>query len=201
MIARAAILSLVILGGGVYSRNAGTLDRPVPHAALAQLPCDIDAWRCAGDVPLDRESLSVLRVDDYVNRSYVNSARGSAALFVGYYASQRQGDTIHSPQNCLPGSGWQPVSSSRVTLRTADGDLRANELIVEKNLDRQAVVYWYQGRGRTIASDYANKFWLVADAIRLHRSDGGLVRIVAPSMPEAEAFARAIRPYLGSYLP
>jgi EpsI family protein len=201
VIARAAILSALILAGGAYSRNAGALDRRIPHVPLAQLPCEIDAWRCGRDVPLDSESLSVLRVDDYVNRSYVDRAGASAALFVGYYESQRQGDTIHSPQNCLPGSGWQPVSSSRVTLRDRDGELPANELIVEKNLDRQVVLYWYQGRGRAIASDYANKFWLVADAIRLHRSDGALVRIVAPDAAAAEAFARVIRPRLGAYLP
>jgi EpsI family protein len=201
VIARAVVLSLVILAGGAYSHDAGTLDRPVPHTPLTKLPCEMEGWRCAGDVPLDGESLSVLRVDDYVNRSYVKDGRRAAALFIGYYASQRQGDTIHSPQNCLPGSGWHPLSASRVTLRLTDGELRANEIVIEKNLDRQAVLYWYQGRGRTIASDYANKFWLVVDAIRLHRSDGSLVRVVAPSMAEAEAFARTVRPYLGSYLP
>jgi EpsI family protein len=72
---------------------------------------------------------------------------------------------------------------------------------VQNGLDRQVVVYWYQGRGRRIAGDYVNKAWLVIDAMRLHRSDGGLVRIVAPSADVAERFARAVAPRLSAYLP
>jgi EpsI family protein len=165
------------------------------------MPCAIDGWRCAGDTPLDRESLDVLRVDDYLNRGYIDPDGRSAALFVGYYASQRQGDTIHSPLNCLPGSGWEPISSRAVDFGEHARRLPANEVVVQKGLDRQVVVYWYQGRGRRIAGDYLNKFWLVVDAMRLNRSDGGLVRVVAPTQDAAEGFARAVAPRIKAFLP
>jgi EpsI family protein len=201
MAARAAILAVVIFAGGLYARDGGSRDVPAPHAVLAGLPCPIEAWRCVGDTPLDRESLDILRVDDYLNRTYLDPKGSPAALFIGYYASQRQGDTIHSPLNCLPGSGWQPIGSSFVDLGQNGVHLPANEVVIQKALDRAVVVYWYQGRGRRTAGDYANKAWLVLDAIRLHRSDGGLVRIVSPSAAAAEQFARALAPRLTPYLP
>lgn len=201
MVTRAAIVAILIVSGGLYARGAGSRDVPVPHAPLAGMPCGIDGWRCAGDTPLDRESLEILRVDDYINRSYVDPKGQPASLFVGYYASQRQGDTIHSPLNCLPGSGWEPISSSSVDLGRDGLHLPANEVVVQKALDREVVVYWYQGRGRRIAGDYMNKVWLVIDAMRLHRSDGGLVRVVAPTSRLAEGFARAVTPQLSNYLP
>lgn len=201
MVARAAIIAVLICAGGVYARSAGSREIRVPRAPLSDVPCAIDAWRCAGDTPLDRESLDVLRVDDYLNRSYLDAAGRSAGLFVGYYASQRQGDTIHSPLNCLPGSGWEPISSRAVDLGRNGARLPAHEVVVQKGLDRQVVVYWYQGRGRRIAGDYLNKFWLVVDAMRLHRSDGGLVRVVAPTADAAEGFARALALRINPFLP
>lgn len=201
MVARAAILATLITVGGVYARTAGTHDVSVHRASLSQMPCVVDAWQCSGDTPLDRESLEVLRVDDYLNRSYVDRDGRRAALFVGYYASQRQGDTIHSPLNCLPGSGWEPLRSASVDLSRDGVPLPAKEMLVQKGLDRQVVVYWYQGRGRRIADDYMNKLWLVVDAMRLGRSDGGIVRVVAPGADAAERFARAIAPRLSAYLP
>jgi len=200
VIVRAALLASLILAGGVYARGAGSREITVPPPKLSELPCRVDAWRCTADVPLDRESLAVLRVDEYLNRVYVGP-NGNASVLIGYYASQRQGDTIHSPQNCLPGSGWQPLTTTVVDLGRDGDHLPANEMIVQKSLDRQVVVYWYQGRGRRIANDYANKFWLVFDAIRLHRSNGAIVRVVAPTAPLAERFARALSPSVTSLLP
>jgi len=130
------------------------------------------------------------------------------ALYVGYYASQRQGDTIHSPQNCLPGAGWRPVSAERTTVDFGGRTVPVNRFIIQKGLDRQAVFYWYQGRSRVVASEFANKAWLMLDAARLRRTDGGLVRAITPvsSTPDAAfatltTFSTALFPYLSSRLP
>jgi EpsI family protein len=159
-------------------------------------------------LPLDPASLRVLGVDDYANRRYVSSAGRLVGLYIGYYASQRQGDTIHSPQNCLPGAGWQPVESSSETLSSAGAPVTVNRYVVQKGLDRQVVLYWYEGRGRIVANEYLNKFWLIADAARLHRTNGALVRIMAPvAVEQASAgrtavdFAQALLPVLPAYLP
>jgi EpsI family protein len=211
MIVRAAAVAAVVLAGGAYAAVAQGPDRPVARIALAGLPCEVDRWRCAGDTPFDRKTLDVLGVDDYLNRTYTSGAQ-AIGLYIGYYASQRQGESIHSPQNCLPGSGWQPIAASRTTIDVAGTPLPVNRYVVQKGLDRQVVVYWYQGRGRVVANEYANKLWLMLDQATLHRSSGALVRIVAPvpgaddgalasASASADQFARAFYPRLSPHLP
>jgi EpsI family protein len=219
MIARAVALSAVILAGGAVARVAQTPERPIARTPLAAVPCTVDRWSCDGNTPLDRNTLAVLHVDDYLNRTYKvlpaggsHSADSSVGLYIAYYGSQRQGESIHSPQNCLPGSGWQPVSSERSTLDVGGTSLPINRYVVQKGLDRQVVLYWYQGRGRVVANEYLNKFWLMVDQARLGRSNAALVRIVAPAAgsddkalqmasASADRFARAIYPRLSPHLP
>jgi EpsI family protein len=205
------MLSGLILAAGVYSGRAGRAEALAPRAPLVELPRAIGPWTGSIDVPLEQEVRDVLGVDDYINRTYVTAAGQPVNLYIGYYASQRQGDTIHSPQNCLPGAGWQPVEGGRVPLDVNGRQLTVNRYVIQKGLDRQVVLYWYQGRGRVIANEYANKFWLMLDAARLNRSDGALVRIVAPVLRSANGpkaadaaaadFTRAIFSRLPTYLP
>ena len=212
MIARAVVLAGVILAAGWYSNRAAGAEAAAPRTALVELPRALGSWTASRDVPLDQEVRDVLGVDDYVNRTYVTEAGQPVSLYIGYYASQRQGDTIHSPQNCLPGAGWQPVEGGRVPLDVNGRRLTVNRYIIQKGLDRQVVLYWYQGRGRVVANEYANKLWLMLDAARLNRSDGALVRVVAPVLRSANGsiaaadgaaadFTRAIFPRLSTYLP
>jgi EpsI family protein len=211
MIVRALTLSAVILAGGAVARLAHAPDRPIARTPLSALPCAVDRWNCDGDTPLDRRALAVLGVDDYLNRTYQGEGQ-SVGLYIAYYGSQRQGESIHSPQNCLPGSGWQPVSSMRTTIDAAGTSLPINRYVVQKGLERQVVLYWYQGRGRVVANEYLNKFWLMIDQARLGRSNAALVRIVVPAAgaddkalqaasASADEFARALYPRLSAYLP
>jgi EpsI family protein len=191
----------------VYTAHAD-IDRPAPRVSLANLPLQIGDWHGRDDRPLSPEMVEAAGVDEYINRLYVTPSRRAVSLYVGYYASQRQGDTIHSPQNCLPGAGWQPVVSTRRAFSTPDAAVEVNDVLIQKGLDRAEVLYWYQGRGRTIASEYANKLWLMLDAARLHRTDGALVRIIAPvasdpagARADAVAFAAALIPHLTREVP
>jgi len=136
-------------------------------------------------------------------------------LYVGYYATQRQGASIHSPLNCLPGAGWVPTQKSyeSVIVPTDKGGSRTvqlNRIVIEKGLDRQLVLYWYQSHGRVVASEYWGKMYSVLDAIRINRTDAALVRIVVPvdskvGVEEADQrateFTRALFPLLGNFLP
>lgn len=201
MMRRALVLIVLIACAGAVALRGAGRERPVSRHSLATFPRIVDEWRSAGDVPLEEDVLGALGVDDYVSRTYVNAQGHPANLYIGYYASQRQGDTIHSPQNCLPGAGWQPVESGRTTLEVAGTVLPVNRYVIEKGLDRQVVFYWYQGRGRVVASEYANKLWLMLDAARLGRTNGSLVRVISPDAQAAAGFARAVYPRLSEYLP
>jgi EpsI family protein len=68
-----------------------------------------------------------------------------------------------------------------------------NQYVIQRDQNKQLVFYWYQGRGRVIASEYAGKFWMVADAIRRNRTDGALVRVITPMNDgEEKAFIRLV---------
>jgi EpsI family protein len=209
MIGRAAIALAILLGASVVSsRTIRADEESVPREPLATLPFVIAGWEGRPAPPLADDVVAQLGVDDYINRAYVKSGASPVGLYIGYYASQRQGDTIHSPQNCLPGAGWHPVSSGIRELRADDQTVRVNEYVIEKGMSRQVVLYWYQGRGRVIANEYANKGLLMLDAATRHRTNGGLVRVIAPvsasaeeTAGEAAAFAAALFPSLHKYLP
>jgi EpsI family protein len=201
MIARAIVLSVLIACAGVVGLRGAGSEQSVARSSFATFPRTLGSWTAAGDVPLDDESLRVLGVDDYVSRTYLNASGEPANLYIGYYASQRQGDTIHSPQNCLPGAGWQPVESARTSLAVGGATLPVNRYVIEKGPERQVVLYWFQGRGRVVANEYANKLWLMVDAARLRRTNGSLVRIIAPREGDAVEFARMVYPRLSEYLP
>lgn len=172
---------------------------------LSSLPHDIGPWH-GQDVQIDSNVLQALAVDDYLNRTYKRDGAEPVQLYVGYYASQRTDESIHSPQNCLPGSGWQPLSSDHIVVRVPDGrSLVINRYLVQKGLDRQVVFYWYQSHGRVVASEYTAKVDLVLDAIHLHRTDSALVRIntvlTADGQDRARKFVTDIWAELNQRLP
>jgi EpsI family protein len=183
-----------------------------PHLPLSGFPRSFEAWT-SKDVPIDQETLDILGPGDFLLRVYEDRAAQDLPvdLFIAYFPSQRAGDTIHSPKNCLPGAGWQPVDSSRVTLSLSGRpSFPANRYLIARGDERELVFYWYQAHDRAVASEYWAKFYLIADAIRMNRSDGSLVRLAARLSPrelpgDAEnrllALAEHVVPLLNSYVP
>jgi EpsI family protein len=208
MLRRAALIFVLLFASGVLARAARTSEAHVPRSNLAELPTVIDAWHGADVEPFSDDIVAALGVDDYINRRYIRASAIPTAVYIGYYDSQRQGDTIHSPQNCLPGAGWRPVESGLQTIQTGAGAVHVNRYVITKGLSRQVVLYWYQGRGRVVANEYVNKAWLMLDAARLRRTNGGLVRLITPvvstteaATAEASGLAGALLPHLSRYLP
>ena len=208
MARRALVVVVLLIAAGVYGSRAGSAEAVVPREPLAALPFQLGDWQGYDAAPFAGDLLAELGVDDYLNRQYVQQGSGPVGVYVGYYASQRQGDTIHSPQNCLPGAGWRPVESGVANVPVGDHAIRVNQYVIQRGLDRQVVLYWYQGRGRVIANEYHNKAYLMFDSVRLHRSNGGLVRLIAPIVTTADAakatassFARLMFPHLAKHLP
>src|SRR4051812_32393817 len=208
MVRRATVVVALLVAVRFYSAHVVSAEAVVPREPLASLPLTLGDWRGQEAPPLADDVLTQLGVDDYVNREYVKAATIPVGLYVGYYASQRQGDTIHSPQNCLPGAGWRPVETGLADLPTNGRTVRVNQFVIQKGLDRQVVLYWYQGRGRVVANEYQNKALLMLDAARLHRTNGGLVRMIAPIATTVEEskqalanFAVVLFPHLDRHLP
>ncbi|MGH9579781.1 MAG: exosortase C-terminal domain/associated protein EpsI, partial [Terriglobales bacterium] len=201
----------LLVATGLFLGARGAMEQLPPRQELSLLPEQIARWT-GRDLTIQPEVRKVLGAGDFLSRIYSRSPEEPyIELFVAYFPSQRSGSTIHSPQNCLPGAGWTPVEAGRIRLALGDGNaIPANRYVIARGLDRQLVLYWYQSHSRVVASEYWAKFYLVADAIRLRRSDGALVRIITPlasgedSMKgelRATEFARALRPVLEAHIP
>ena len=148
------------------------------------------------DLSLSAAERHVAGVTGYLLRSYVASAgdRGptSFSLYVGYYDRQSQGHTIHSPKNCLPGAGWEPLTSQTVLIPAPGGPVTVNRYLLHNGSQQALVLYWYQGRGRITANEYVVKWHLLRDSALRRRSDEALVRLVFPvAVSEDQTFARA----------
>lgn len=218
MTLRLMVIAALLMGTAGYLGASSRPEEVHAREPLAALPTTLGAWVGSAAPDLDNDVLEVLGVDDYITRVYTEQDASSGVpsipvgVYVGYYTSQRQGDTIHSPMNCLPGAGWQPVDARRLALPIGLDDRgQVNRVVIQKGELRQVVLYWYQGRGRVVANEYWSKAYLVWDAATRHRSDGALVRVISPiglNEPDdlaaerrAVAFTTELYPQLARFVP
>jgi EpsI family protein len=190
-----------------------------PRNSLSSLPSQIGGWTGTDDV-IDQQTLDILGPGEFLMRDYEKAGPAESTqsppqpwinLYIAYFPSQKAGDTIHSPNHCLPGAGWVPTSREIVAISRADGSsFPANRYVVGKGTDRELVLYWFQAHGRAVASEYWAKYYLVSDSVRMNRSDGSLIRLITPMLEnESAASAQArvmqlgsqIIPLLDSYIP
>jgi EpsI family protein len=158
---------------------------------LSEFPRTIGPWQVVQEGVIDAEEQAVLRADDTMIRSYGDPSTGREAnIYIAAFRSQRNGKAPHSPKNCLPGNGWTPLEAAAETIDTgAPGTIPVNRYVVQHGESRSLVLYWYQSRDRAVASEYTAKFWVVADAIRLNRTDTALIRIIVPILNRDSATA------------
>src|SRR5262245_15588194 len=112
---RSLILSVCLVAATIALERTSRAEEVPVRKPLSLLPMDLNSWHGTSAGDFTPEIVGILGVDEYVNRVYTRSAE-SVGLYVGFYRSQRQGDSIHSPLNCLPGAGWEPVSIGRLAI-------------------------------------------------------------------------------------
>lgn len=198
----------------------GDVDRVPVSAPLSEIPDRFGSW-VGQDIPISAETLSILGKGDFLNRVYTKGGSNALTqretavppiqLFIAYFPTQRTGQAIHSPQNCLPGSGWTFLSSGVTSFTDETGKAyRVGDYIISDGRYKQEVLYWYQTHGRSIASDYAAKAHMLADSIRLGRTDAALVRVITAIPPDGDmaqahdrllTFTKHLTPLLPAYVP
>jgi EpsI family protein len=149
---------------------------------LSEFPEQLARWKQTSARTLGSGQERELGADDYLSRTYTDDRGAIAYLFIAYYGSQRQRQTFHSPQNCIPGAGWT-MSNHRVHRfdRDQEGRERAiNEYLIEKEDERMLAFYWYHGRGRVVANEYWARLAAIEDSLLLGRTDGALIRLIIP---------------------
>jgi EpsI family protein len=219
MFVRALILSACLATTSGYLSWAGRAETSPSRLMFSEFPSHLGEWSARPAPEFSKEVLATLALDDHLNQFYTAGER-FGHVYVGYYGSQREGASIHSPLNCMPGAGWLPIANSRLDIevpRSADRNapprsITVNRYIVQKGLDKQLVLYWYQSHDRVISSEYWSKAYLILDSMRLNRTDAALVRITVPfrdsdSVPDTAAegtaveIVKAMFPFLDGFVP
>jgi exosortase D (VPLPA-CTERM-specific) len=176
------------------------------RSRFVTFPATIGEWHGHASL-LEPQVEFGLALEDYILSDYSKPDGKVVNLYVAYYASQRTGESPHSPLVCIPGTGWSITKLERTSY---GAEQPLNRATIERNGSKQLVYYWYEERGRRIASEYWSKWYLLSDAITKNRSDGALVRLITtvlPSEVERDAdrrlqlFMHDLLPSLSGYLP
>jgi EpsI family protein len=208
---RFVLATLLIAAAAIFLQAHSRSEVFPPRLALKQFPAQLGGWT-GTDVAIDKDTLDILKPSDYLLRVYRNPQETAYIdLFIPYFRSQHAGEAPHSPQHCLPGSGWTPVENQRITLTLRSHDpFPANRYLIRKGDSRQLVLYWFWAHDRGVASEYWAKYYLIADSIKMNRSDAALVRVTTPMYPGETAdtaqqrvlpFIDYLLPMLDSYIP
>jgi EpsI family protein len=201
MTGRALIVCAMLLASSWIVRAVG---HGVPVALsqpFSRFPDRLDTWQ-GENLRFNAKIEGKLGVTDYVSKIYRSGPR-TAHLYVGFYASQKHGEMVHSPKNCLPGNGWYIARRDITTVDIAPyPSFHANSYIVENGIERQLVVYWYQqSGGRVVINEYLGRVYLVLDALTRQRSDAALIRVSVPFDGEPSAAAETARTFLQAAYP
>ena len=185
---------------------------PPSRETFMDFPMQFSQWQGTA-FPLEKQYIDTLRFDDYVLADYRVDQGQTVNFYAAYYRSQKKGQSAHSPQSCLPGGGWEITSLSSVempSLPTNVQPFHINRVLIQKNDQKQIVLYWFKQRDRILTDEYLVKFYLFWDAISRGRTDGALVRIaslVGPGESELTVdrrladFAGLVEPELRRYVP
>ena len=209
--ARVILLSVILIGASVFvhSLHKGT---SVPiRQSLDTFPRQIGEWTLISRRSLSEQIENKLGVDDYLDWEYVSPAGHVASLYISYFSSM-ENKGFHSPRNCMPGAGWDVASLHPLVLEAHHSkktEIEINEMILQKGIERQVVLYWYQCRGRFVRSEYMEKIYQVLDSIVKRRTDGAFIRIMGPvsgintdrTTTYLTGFTEQVIPILNEYLP
>ena len=193
----AVLISLaLLLLGGVFGNYLRFVEQPPERAPrFEQIPL------VAGDYTgteewFDPESYEVLKADTTTLRLYRGPDGEAYWLFVAYFASQKYGAQMHSPKHCLPGGGWNIEQMESFALSMPDGGTRQiKRLLIAQETQRHLMFYWFETRGGDLTNEFAVKWDLVKNALRLRPTDAAFVRLTVPVVGDdlEKASDRAVR--------
>lgn len=199
-----------------FAALSGTIEErqetaPTP-ASLMNFSMHLGNWQ-GSPLAMESQYIAKLRVDDYLMADYSSTDGNLVNIYIAYYRSQKKGQSAHSPQSCIPGGGWEIISHRTLDLPLLDGhglSYPVNRILIQKDSQKQLVLYWFKQRERLLSNEYLVKMYLFWDALTKSRSDGALIRLVAAiATGETEVaveqrlvnFARQIQPELSRYVP
>jgi EpsI family protein len=207
---RVVVSAALLLGALLATHFRSPSEAVQMRKPFEVFPATVGEWKGREESILAPDILDVLKVSDYLMRRYDDSGGRSLWLYVGYWQSQRKGGDIHSPRNCLPGGGWEPIEASRLSIPIGGlaAPISVNRYLIQKDNQMQVIIYWFQSQGNVVADEFSAKIELVRGAILRNRTDGALVRLSSPVQGGVDQttsrliqYVQVLYPVLREYLP
>lgn len=201
------IVYALLIAAALFVYQHSDLAVPV-NQPLTEIPLQQGVWKMASQTRFDEQVLQVLKPTDYLARSYVDGAGNRISFYLGYHGGGAESGPIHSPKHCLPGSGWQVVSTVPGEMAVAGENIKLVRAVYQNGYNRELFLYWFQVKGKTLANEYALKAAEVLNSIVYNRRDSAFVRISLPftgdqdkAIALAEQFVRDFYPHIAEVLP
>lgn len=183
-------------------------DQTQINLPFSQFPRQVKSWRMTQQLEFSDQTLEVLKATDYLSRQYVDGNGKPVHLYIGYHSGGKNSGSIHSPKNCLPGSGWHKISSKQGVLKLADRSIRIVRAVYQKGESKELFLYWFQVHNTTLSNEYSLKLAKIINSARYGRRDESFVRVSVPidsdpdhSVAFGEQFIRDVEPIIKEFLP
>ncbi len=179
--------------------------------SFRQFPMVVGEWRGAKQA-MDQQFIDALKFSDYISANYYDRQGKTVNLYVAYYEDQRKGESIHSPESCLPSSGWnfREAGTTSITGGPGKKPMKTSRALMEKGGLTEMAYYWFPMRGKVLTRLYQIKLLNFWDALIKRRTDGALVMTITPIYPtetqkdaeqRLQRFVSEIQPVLDEFLP
>ncbi len=189
----------------VHTRSEASVPENKP---LELFPQKIGGWSMTGQARFDERTLEVLKPTDYLSRSYRDEDGNLVSLYLGYHSGGPNSGPIHSPKQCLPGSGWNRLHDEVHTVVVTGNPVPYVVAVYQKDSQKQMFLYWFQVREQILTNEYALKLSMVKNSILANRRDSSFIRLsLMMSVDEqnsieiGERFIRAFYPAIEASLP
>ncbi len=200
---------IALLSGALFFSQFRTDGELVPITrSLESFPTQIADWE-GEPFRFSQAVYDNLGVDDSIAINYKNDNGDNISVYIGYYESQKKGEIIHSPKNCMLGSGWQPIDISEISISIGSREIPMMKMIVEKHSQKMVTLYWYQSGNRAVANEYMQRLYFIHDSLRYNRTNAAFLRFTSLVSNNdnkrtellMEDFINKVIPVLDGYLP
>jgi exosortase D (VPLPA-CTERM-specific) len=207
MVGKFVIIFILLTAVALYLNLHKDLEVPI-NKAFDQFPRVLSGWRMTQEFAMPDNIQKVLKASDTLTRRYVTAEGKSVDLYIGYHGGGKESGEIHSPKQCLPGSGWFELSTRRRSLDVAGTKINLVQAVYQKGESRQLFLYWFQVQDKTISDEYSLKIAEITNSIINRRRDASFIRISIPfesdelgAVATGERFVRDFMPALREFLP
>jgi EpsI family protein len=184
-------------------------DTAIPtNRPFSEFPQQVKLWQRTNRTEFSANILSVLKPTDYLYNQYTNSSGKTVSLYIGYHSGGKDSGGIHSPKNCLPGSGWYEASTRRGVLEIPGGSINLVRAVYQKGESKELFLYWFQVRDRSLSDEYSLKLAEIVNSALYRRRDASFIRVSVPvgtdidqAVAQGEQFIRDFEPLFREYLP